>query len=214
MIRKVKEHHKKKRKEENRLKRLGIKKKGPKDPGIPQAWPYKEDLIKEIEYEHEKIESAKEEQAEAKKARRAENKKLAKELMDAGHAAPTLAQLRALAETKEANYEEKKAAKLADELEKEANGADNDSSRRAYYKEFVKVVEISDVIIQVLDARDPLACRSPEVERFVRKMNPEKRVILLLNKIDLVPKENVMAWLTYFREEMPTVAFKCATSTG
>jgi|Transcript_217 nuclear GTP-binding protein len=214
VIRKVKEHHKKKRKEENRLKRLGIKKKGPKDPGIPQAWPYKEDLIKEIEYEHEKIESAKEEQAEAKKARRAENKKLAKELMDAGHAAPTLAQLRALAETKEANYEEKKAAKLADELEKEANGADNDSSRRAYYKEFVKVVEISDVIIQVLDARDPLACRSPEVERFVRKMNPEKRVILLLNKIDLVPKENVMAWLTYFREEMPTVAFKCATSTG
>ena len=65
VIRKVKEHHKKKRKEENRLKRLGIKKKGPKDPGIPQAWPYKEDLIKEIEYEHEKIESAKEEQAEA-----------------------------------------------------------------------------------------------------------------------------------------------------
>ena len=34
VIRKVKEHHKKKRKEENRLKRLGIKKKGPKDPGI------------------------------------------------------------------------------------------------------------------------------------------------------------------------------------
>ena len=68
---------------------------------------------------------------------------------------------------------------------------DSDASRRAYYKEFVKVVELSDVVIQVLDARDPLACRAPEVERFVRKTNPGKRVILLLNKIDLVPKSNV-----------------------
>ena len=53
------------------------------------------------------------------------------------------------------------------------------------------MVELSDVVIQVLDARDPLACRAPEVERFVRKTNPGKRVILLLNKIDLVPKSNV-----------------------
>ena len=90
---------------------------------------------------------------------------------------------------------------------------DSDASRRAYYKEFVKVVEISDVIIQVIDARDPLACRSPEVERFVRRTNPEKRVVLLLNKIDLVPKENVEAWLKYFREELPTVAFKCSTQS-
>ena len=35
-------------------------------------------------------------------------------------------------------------------------------------------------------------------------------MILLLNKIDLAPKENVQAWLKYFREEMPCVAFKCA----
>ena len=33
----------------------------------------------------------------------------------------------------------------------------------------------------------------------------------MLNKIDLAPKENVQAWLKYFREEMPCVAFKCAT---
>ena len=76
------------------------------------------------------------------------------------------------------------------------------------------MVEVSDVIIQVLDARDPLACRSPEVERFVRRANPDKRVVLLLNKIDLAPKENVQAWLKYFREEMPCVAFKCATGGG
>jgi nuclear GTP-binding protein len=78
----------------------------------------------------------------------------------------------------------------------------------------VKVVDASDVIIQVLDARDPLACRAPEVERFVRSRGADKKLVLLLNKIDLVPKHAAEAWLGYFRGELPTVAFKCATSAG
>ena len=48
-----------------------------------------------------------------------------------------------------------------------------DGSQRAYFREFVKVVEASDVIIHDLDARDPLACRSPEVEQFIRQVNPD-----------------------------------------
>ena len=58
-----------------------------------------------------------------------------------------------------------------------------DNSRRAFYKEFVKVVEAADVIIEVLDARDPLATRCTDVERYVRKSGATKKLILLLNKI-------------------------------
>lgn len=36
---------------------------------------------------------------------------------------------------------------------------------------------------QVLDARDPAGCRCPDVERYVRSLDPNKRVILLLNKM-------------------------------
>jgi nuclear GTP-binding protein len=36
--------------------------------------------------------------------------------------------------------------------------------RRAFYKELQKVMEVSDVILQVLDARDPESCRSEEIE--------------------------------------------------
>jgi len=35
----------------------------------------------------------------------------------------------------------------------------------------------------VLDARDPEGCRCPDVERYVRSLDPNKRVILLMNKM-------------------------------
>lgn len=51
---------------------------------------------------------------------------------------------------------------------KEEKGANNkENSAKAYFKEFSKVVEASDVVLQVLDARDPLGTRSPDVEKAV-----------------------------------------------
>ena len=58
-----------------------------------------------------------------------------------------------------------------------------DGSRKAFYKEFKKVVELSDVIIQVLDARDPLATRCGDVERYIRSVGVGKKIVLVLNKI-------------------------------
>ena len=37
-------------------------------------------------------------------------------------------------------------------------------SRKAYYRELKKVLEEADVIIEVLDARDPMGCRNHEIE--------------------------------------------------
>ncbi|KAK8495692.1 hypothetical protein V6N12_005598 [Hibiscus sabdariffa] len=86
-----------------------------------------------------------------------------------------------------------------------------DNSDRAFYKELVKVIEASDVILEVLDARDPLGTRCVDMEKMVMKSGPEKHLVLLLNKIDLVPREAVEKWLKYLREELPAVAFKCST---
>ena len=47
----------------------------------------------------------------------------------------------------------------------------------------VQVIESADVIIEVLDARDPLGSRCPQVEQAVINHGPRKRLILLLNKI-------------------------------
>lgn len=51
VIKKVKEHHKKKAK---LLKKSGRKVKAPKDPGIPSQWPFKQELVKEIEWEKQR----------------------------------------------------------------------------------------------------------------------------------------------------------------
>ena len=83
-------------------------------------------------------------------------------------------------------------------------------TRKAFYKEFQQIVDMSDVIIEVLDARDPLPCRNTQAETLVSS-SQDKRLVLLLNKADLVPRDVTLSWLRYLRREYPTVAFKSST---
>ena len=55
------------------------------------------------------------------------------------------------------------------------------------WNELYKVIDSSDVVVQVLDARDPLGTRSRQIETYMKKEKSTKHLILVLNKIDLVP---------------------------
>lgn len=99
------------------------------------------------------------------------------------------------------------------EIKDAAATGQKDNSKKAYYKEFRKVLENADVILEVLDARDPLGTRTRSVERMVMDSGLDKKIILVLNKIDLVPKENVEQWLKYLRNEYPAIAFKASTQS-
>jgi nuclear GTP-binding protein len=46
------------------------------------------------------------------------------------------------------------------EDENDPNAKQMAQSRRAFYKELKKVIDNADVVLQVLDARDPEGCRS------------------------------------------------------
>lgn len=94
-----------------------------------------------------------------------------------------------------------------------AKNSEKETSLRTFYKEFKKVVDAADVIIQVLDARDPLGSRCPQVEDMIINAGQNKKLVLLMNKIDLVPKSNVQEWLKYLRCQYPTVAFKASTQS-
>ncbi len=61
-----------------------------------------------------------------------------------------------------------------------------DNSRKAYYREFKKVIQQSDVILEILDCRDPLGCRTREVEEMIMNAGADKKIVLILNKIGII----------------------------
>ena len=49
------------------------------------------------------------------------------------------------------------------------------------------MIDSSDVLVEVLDARDPIGTRCPHAEAFLKKEAKHKHLVFLLNKCDLVP---------------------------
>eukprot|EP00252_Welwitschia_mirabilis_P018350 TRINITY_DN40782_c0_g1_i1.p1 TRINITY_DN40782_c0_g1~~TRINITY_DN40782_c0_g1_i1.p1 ORF type:complete len:629 (-),score=180.64 TRINITY_DN40782_c0_g1_i1:431-2317(-) len=200
IIKKVKEHHRKKAKEAKKLGKIK-RQKVEKDPGIPNDWPFREQELQALEARRARALEEMERKKELRKER-ARKRKLGLPEEDEG--------IRKLVDSvsdKHSDYERK--CSVFKELNKE-NGLSG-RSEKTFLKELKKVIEASDVILEVLDARDPLGTRCIDLERMVMRAGAEKRLVLLLNKIDLVPREIAEKWLKYLREELPTIAFKCNT---
>ena len=95
--------------------------------------------------------------------------------------------------------------------EKKLNTTNKDLRRKAYIKILDQVIENSDVILEVLDSRDPLSCRSKELENTILSKRGDKKIILVLNKIDLIPVQNAIDWQKYLSREFGCVLFKANT---
>ncbi|KAK9966207.1 hypothetical protein ABG768_003330 [Culter alburnus] len=196
---KVREHNRKLRKA---AKKTGISRKPKKDAGVPNSAPFKEEVLREAEQRKQELEALKEQNKIAKQQERAEKRKKDKEA--------------ASAEVEPAA----KKAKQAKQAKKERKATKSREARAALVKEksakafkcceLNKVIEASDVIVEVLDARDPLGCRCPQLEETVLKHEGKKKLLFILNKIDLVPKDNLEKWLGYLQAECPTFLFKAS----
>nr|XP_020729930.1 guanine nucleotide-binding protein-like 3 isoform X2 [Odocoileus virginianus texanus] len=184
---KVREHHRKLRKE---AKKRG-RKKPRKDPGVPNSAPFKEALLREAELRKRQLEELKQQQKLDRQKEQNKKRKLETdpdvELSNTEPVKEELGQCKA-----------KKAR------------TSKQNPKRLYCQELKKVIEASDVVLEVLDARDPLGCRCPQVEEAIIR-GGQKKLVLVLNKSDLVPKENLENWLSYLKKELPTVVFKAST---
>ncbi|XP_009458920.1 PREDICTED: guanine nucleotide-binding protein-like 3 [Nipponia nippon] len=188
---KIREHHRKVRKE---AKKRGHKKRK-KDPGVPSAAPFKEELLREAEQRKQRLEELKQKQKLNRQKEHEKKRKL--------EAKKNAAKIKEKAEGKVGESSGKSKAKTNKLLDK--------NSKKSFCRELKKVIEASDVVLEVLDARDPMGCRCPQLEQAVTCSGGDKKLLLVLNKIDLVPKENLEKWLNYLKKEFPTVAFKSAT---
>lgn len=59
------------------------------------------------------------------------------------------------------------------------------------------MIDSSDVVIQVLDARDPMGTRSKLIEKYMRTEKPHKHLVFVLNKVSkwkliLIPVETIV----------------------
>ncbi|KAL8370537.1 hypothetical protein RB595_000760 [Gaeumannomyces hyphopodioides] len=76
------------------------------------------------------------------------------------------------------------------------------------WNELYRTIDSSDVIIHVLDARDPLGTRCRAVEKYLKEEKPHVKLIMVLNKVDLLPTSVVASWIRVLSKEYPTAAFR------
>ncbi|KAF8712513.1 hypothetical protein AX14_013042 [Amanita brunnescens Koide BX004] len=78
---------------------------------------------------------------------------------------------------------------------------------RRIYGELYKVIDSSDVILHILDARDPLGTICESVLEFIKKEKAHKQVVLVINKCDLVPNWVTARYIQHLTPRYPTLAF-------
>ncbi|TVY16681.1 Nuclear GTP-binding protein NUG1 [Lachnellula arida] len=211
-----------------------------KDPGIPNLFPYKDKILAEIEESRRrKVEEAAKRRADAKATKTGEQVEREVEARmegvdeadimamdddemddvdeDANPMAALLASARAGAKQWENELQDSDEMDEDDDSESESDvdlpglGTRKDGSRKAFDKVFKQVVDQADVILYVLDARDPEGTRSKDIERQVMAAaSGGKRLILILNKIDLVPALVLKNWLIHLRRYFPTLPLRAS----
>ncbi|KAI9688953.1 MAG: GTPase required for pre-60S ribosomal subunit nuclear export and maturation [Bathelium mastoideum] len=82
------------------------------------------------------------------------------------------------------------------------------------WNELYKVIDSSDVVLHILDARDPLGTRCTSVEKYVQEEAPHKHLVFVLNKCDLVPPSAAAQWVRTLSKERPTLAFHASITNS
>ncbi|POS88028.1 hypothetical protein EPUL_001454 [Erysiphe pulchra] len=66
------------------------------------------------------------------------------------------------------------------------------------WRQLWRVIERSNLVVQIVDARNPLLFRSEDLEKYVKDLDPRKQNLLLVNKADLLTLKQRQVWADYF----------------
>jgi len=78
--------------------------------------------------------------------------------------------------------------------------------------ELYKAMDSSDILVEVLDARDPYGTRCLYLEKYFKQNSQCKFLFLLLNKSDLIPSWAFKKWLQALTLDFPTIAFHASVT--
>ncbi|KID74848.1 Large subunit GTPase 1 [Metarhizium brunneum] len=68
------------------------------------------------------------------------------------------------------------------------------------WRQLWRVIERSDLIVQIVDARNPLLFRSEDLEIYVKDVDPKKENLLLINKADMMTLAQRRAWAKHLKK--------------
>ena len=67
------------------------------------------------------------------------------------------------------------------------------------WRQLWRVIERSDLVVQIVDARNPLLYRCEDLEKYVKEVDGgKKRNLLLVNKADMMTERQRRIWAQYF----------------
>lgn len=66
------------------------------------------------------------------------------------------------------------------------------------WRQLWRVIERSQLIVQIVDARNPMLFRSADLEKYVKEVDESKANLLLINKADFLTAKQRKAWADYF----------------
>lgn len=76
-----------------------------------------------------------------------------------------------------------------------------------FWRQLWRVIERSDVIVQIVDARNPTLFHCEDLEAYVKEVDENKQNLLLINKSDYLSEKQRLAWLKYFEAKNIHVVF-------
>lgn len=76
-----------------------------------------------------------------------------------------------------------------------------------FWRQLWRVIERSDVIVQIVDARNPTLFHCEDLEVYVKEIDENKLNILLINKSDFLSEKQRLQWLKFYEEKKIHVVF-------
>lgn len=76
-----------------------------------------------------------------------------------------------------------------------------------FWRQLWRVVERSDVVVQIVDARNPLLFRCEDLEAYVKEVSENKMNLILINKSDFLTEAQRKHWANYFSMQGIKVLF-------
>jgi nuclear GTP-binding protein len=128
------------------------------------------------------------------------------------------AALMANAEEKSKAYSEEKDSNIEEEQGRGGDARKDDMFSKGQSKriwgELYKVLDCSDVVLQIVDARNVPGTRCFHVENHIKKNAAHKHMVIIINKCDLVPAWVTRKWIKILSKDFPTLAFHASLTNA